>query len=70
MVRVEAANHGENERPPVIDRFSRRMQDVKHGVQLLLANVRVRNAGQLGLKCPNLSVKYSMFAAENSKFVF
>ena len=54
MVRVEASDHGENERPTMIDRFARCVQDVEHCVQLLLTHVRIRDARQLGLKCPNL----------------
>jgi hypothetical protein len=50
MVRFEASDHGEDERPAVVQSFAGSVEDVEDGVQLLLAYIRIGYGGQLGLE--------------------
>ena len=49
MISLEAPDHGEDERPAVVQRLPRSVEDVKDGVKLLLSNIRVRDRWQLSL---------------------
>ena len=49
MISLEAPDHGEDERPAVVQSLARGVEDVEDGVQLLLTNIRIRDGGQLSL---------------------
>jgi hypothetical protein len=50
VVGLEAADHGEDERPAVVQRLAGSVQDVEDGVELLLPDIRVRDGGQFRLQ--------------------